>query len=61
MRELEQTIAALIARKNAAPEGSAQWRMVVRQLRGLYLGHEDAGGIIEDLDPLEWGCVHSAP
>jgi hypothetical protein len=58
MCELEQTIAALITRKNAATPGSAPYRMAVRQLTGLHRTNEAAGPIIEELDPLEWGGVH---
>src|SRR5215472_17579714 len=50
--ELEATIAALVARKNAAREGSAERRFLVRQLTGLYYGGGPlAGPIIEDFDP----------
>ena len=52
--DLEQTIRDLIDRKNAAPEDSAEQRFLERQLRGLRYTYEDAGGIIEDLDPC-WG------
>jgi len=55
--ELEQTIAALIARKYAAPEGSAERRFLVRQLTGLRYSREEAGGIIEDLDPHDWAST----
>jgi hypothetical protein len=60
---LEQTIIALIARKNAAAEGSAEYRMIVRQLSGLRYCYKDAGGIIEELDPFGWGetCHTSRP
>jgi hypothetical protein len=51
---LEATIAALVARKNAAPEGSAAYRMAMRQLIGLRYTRELAGPIIEELDPY-WG------
>jgi hypothetical protein len=54
MDDLEQTIAALVRRKNAARKGSAEYRMVLRQLTGLRYSCEEAGGIIEDLDPLDW-------
>jgi len=47
-------IADLVDRKNACPEGSAERRFYVRQLTGLRYTFEEAGGIIEDLDP-EWG------
>ena len=55
MNDLEQTIADLIARKDAAAPGSAQHRMAVRQLIGLRYTREEAGPIIEDLDPVDWG------
>ena len=55
MDNLERTIAKLIARKNAAEPGSAEHRMAVRQLIGLRYSREEAGPIIEDLDPIEWG------
>ena len=55
MDNLEQTIADLIARKNAAVEGSAEYRMAIRQLIGLRYSYKDAGPIIEDLDPFGWG------
>jgi hypothetical protein len=51
--DLENTITALIERRYAAAEGSAQRRMAERQLQGLRYSYEEAGGIIEDLDP-EW-------
>ena len=57
---LEQTIADLVARKYAAPEGSAEYRMAVNQLTGLRLTDEDAADIIEELDP--WGSwLYSRP
>jgi hypothetical protein len=54
MDTLEQTITALIRHKNTAIEGSAEHRMALRQLTGLRYSCEEAGGIIEDLDPLGW-------
>jgi len=56
--ELEHLIAGLVARKNAAREGSAERDMAIRQLRGLRYGYEEAGGIIEDLD-FDWGSYCS--
>jgi hypothetical protein len=56
MDDLERTIAALVERKNAAAEDSAEYRMAVRQLQGLRYSYEDAAGIIEDLDPDGWGA-----
>lgn len=52
--ELEKTIADLIER----PEGSAARRLAVRELAGLRYSREEAGVIIESLDP-HWGdeCV----
>jgi len=52
--ELEATILALVKRKNAAREGSAEYRMALRQLTGLRYSRELAGPIIEELDPY-WG------
>jgi hypothetical protein len=58
--ELEKIIQDLIDRKNAAPEGSAERLFLERQLRGLRYTYEDAGGIIEDLDPC-WGYSACRP
>jgi hypothetical protein len=52
--DLEQTIRNLINRKNAAPEDSAEQRFYERLIRGMRYSYEDAGGIIEELDPC-WG------
>jgi hypothetical protein len=49
--ELEKTIAELIERKYAAPEGSAEYLQAKRALAGLRDSYEDAGPIMEDLDP----------
>jgi hypothetical protein len=54
MDDLEQAIADLIARKNAALKARRNARMAARQLRGLHYSCEGAGPIMEDLDPLEW-------
>ena len=54
MDELENTIIALLGRKDAAVEGSAEWRMALRQLRGLSRTHEEAGPIIEEYDAVAW-------
>lgn len=54
---LQLTIARLIEQKYAAAPGSAQHRMAVRQLLGLRHSYEEAGPIMEDLDPLEWGAI----
>lgn len=61
MVDLEQTIADLVERKNAAAEGSAAYRFALRQLTGLRYSYADAGPIIEDLDPF-WGAeCHPLP
>jgi hypothetical protein len=54
-QQLEAIIADLIKRKYAAPEGSADRRLVLAQLNGLR-NYEAADGIMEELDPDEWGC-----
>ena len=59
--ELKQTIAAIIERKNAAPEGSAEHRLAERELRGLRYSYEEAGGLIESLDPDYWPLYCSPP
>jgi hypothetical protein len=58
--ELEKIIQDLIDRKNAAAEDSPERRFYERQLAGLRYTYEDAGGIIEDLDPC-WGYSASRP
>jgi hypothetical protein len=55
--ELEVVIADLIRRKHAAVEGSAEYAMVMRQLSGLRDSREEAGPIMEDLDPFGWGST----
>ena len=54
MDDLERTIAALIRRKNALPERSRERQLIDRELTGLRYSYEEAGGIIEDLDPWGW-------
>ena len=55
--ELEKTIRDLVTRKNALPIDSAEREFYERQLRAIrYGGGEEAGGLIEWLDPDEWGC-----
>jgi hypothetical protein len=54
MDNLEQTITTLLERKDAVLEGSAQWRMIMRQLRGLSRTREEAGPIIEEYDAVAW-------
>lgn len=53
-QELEDTLRAIIDRKNAAPEGSAERTFYLRQLAGLRHTRELAGPIIEELDDA-WG------
>ena len=53
--ELEAVIADLVARKNAAADGSTEQRFLIRQLAGLRYSREMAGPIIEELDPY-WGA-----
>ena len=53
--ELEAVIIQIVARKNAAGEGSAERLMAVRQLDGLRNTRELAGPMIEGLDPIRWG------
>jgi hypothetical protein len=52
---LDLVIRDLLRRKYEAREGSAEYRLVMRELSGLRTSYEDAGPIMEDLDPLEWG------
>jgi hypothetical protein len=52
--ELEAVIRAVVERKNAAREGSAERLMAVRQLAGLRQ-QELAALYIEELDPYLWG------
>ena len=59
--DLEKTIADLIERKYAAPEGSAERCLVMRELAGLRYSREEAGPIMEDVDPLEWGATTPNP
>ena len=58
---LEQIIADLVYRKNACPEDSAERRFYERQLAGLRYTYEEAGGIIEELDPFGWGASCTPP
>jgi hypothetical protein len=52
MNELEALIAPLVARRLSVDENSAEYAFITRQLRGLRYTREGAGGIIEDLDPV---------
>jgi hypothetical protein len=53
--DLEQTIRDLIRRKYACAKDSAERRFYERLLTGLRYSCEEAGGIMESLDPREWG------
>jgi hypothetical protein len=53
--DLEQTIADLIDRKKELPEDSAEYQLIERELTGLRYSREEAGGIMEDLEPFGWG------
>ncbi len=55
--DLEKTIADLVERKNSAREDSAEHRLAVRALAGLRYGYEEAGPLMEELDPLGWGAT----
>ena len=57
MEDLEQIIADLLERRDAAPEGSAAYRMAIRQLLGLRRTRENACPIMEDLDAIGWGAM----
>jgi hypothetical protein len=59
--DLETTIADLVERKNAEPLESPARRFLERQLAGLRYSYEEAGGMIEDLDPLYWGSSAIRP
>jgi len=51
----------MIDRKRDLDEGSAEYRMIIRQLTGLRYTREEAGGIIEDPDPMGWGACRTLP
>ena len=53
IEELEHTIWRLTQRLTAAREGSAEWRMIVRQLEGVRNGGKLAEQILEEYD--YWG------
>ena len=55
--ELENTIRRLIALMDAAREGSAEYRMIVRQLKGLR--NSEIGGLI--FEEFEMGCRGTIP
>ena len=51
LADLRKIIADLIKRKYEAVEGSPAHRLVVRRLANLRFSREEAGGIMEVLDP----------
>jgi hypothetical protein len=55
-QELEEVIAALVARKDALPDVGAEYRFLERQLNALRYTYERAGDIWEELDPC-WGAT----
>lgn len=59
--DLEAVIRDLIERKNQAVEDSPEYLFVMRQLAGLRYSREEAGPIMEDLDPFGWGATQPLP
>jgi hypothetical protein len=55
--DLEQTIDDLVYRKKNLDLDSAEYQFIDRVLSGLRYSCEEAGGIIEDLDPFGWGAT----
>jgi hypothetical protein len=55
--DLEQTIAHLVDRKKGLDIDSPEYQLINRELTGLRYSREEAGGIIEDLDPFGWGAT----
>lgn len=53
--DLETNIRALLEQRNTG--SASERRLAERQLRGLRYSYKDAGPIIEDLDPMEWGGI----
>jgi hypothetical protein len=58
--DLEQTIDELVYRKKGLDIDSPEYQLINRMLTKLRYSREEAGGIIEDLDPFGWGatCRH---
>jgi hypothetical protein len=54
--DLEQIIDELVYRKKKLDLDSPERKLINRILTGLRYSYEDAGGIIEDLDP-DWGAT----
>jgi hypothetical protein len=55
--DLEQIIDDLVYRKKNLDLDSPEYQLINRILTGLRYSYEDAGGIIEDLDPFGWGAT----
>jgi hypothetical protein len=55
--DLEQIIDELVYRKKQLPLDSPEYQLINRELTGLRYSREEAGGIIEDLDPFGWGAT----
>jgi hypothetical protein len=59
VNDLEKTIRDLVKRKNAARDDSPEQAFYERQLQALRYRYEEAGGIIEDCDPMGWSAYCS--
>jgi hypothetical protein len=55
--DLEKIIDDLVYRKKNLDLDSPEYQLINRVLSGLRYSYEDAGGIIEDLDPFGWGAT----
>jgi hypothetical protein len=53
--DLEAVIRPLAEERMQCDPNSARYKFLTRQLRGLRYTREEAGGIIEDVDPFGWG------
>jgi hypothetical protein len=55
--DLEKIIDDLVYRKKNLDLDSPEYQLINRILTGLRYSREEAGGIIEDLDPFGWGAT----
>jgi hypothetical protein len=55
--DLEKIFDDLVYRKKNLDLDSLDYRLINRMLTTLRHSREDAGGIIEDLDPFGWGAT----
>jgi hypothetical protein len=55
--EAKRWIDDLVDRKKVLDIDSPEYQLINRMLTKLRYSHEDAGGIIEDLDPFGWGAT----